>query len=124
MTKYRRKMAIQMIYDVLNRESCSEPELVMEAALQETVLADTTTYEFLQTQGLKLHPSLASSKAKDKQLALEKMLELVISGRNKKSYRALSVDHAVAVVDELGLSLDKYGDIQRLKSAIRLEGGV
>ena len=119
MTKYRRKMAIQMIYDVLNRESCSEPELVMEAALQETVLADTTTYEFLQTQGLKLHPSLSNSEVKDKQLAREKMLEMVIAGRNKKSYRSLSVDHAVAVADELGLSVDKYGDIQRLKRTIR-----
>ena len=124
MTKCRRKFAVSKIYSVLSRESCSEAELVMEAALLDTVLGDITTYEFLQTQGLKLHPSLASSKVKDKQLALEKMLELVVSGRNKKSYRALSVDHAVAVVDELGLSLDKYGDIQRLKSAIRLEGGV
>ena len=124
MTKYRRKFAVSKIYSVLCRESCSEPELVLEAALLDTVLGDITTYEFLQTQGLKLHPSLASSKAKDKQLGLEKMLELVISGRNKNSYRALSVDHAVAVVDELELSLDKYGDIQRLKNAIRLEGGV
>ena len=119
MTKCRRKFAVSKIYSVLSRESCSEAELVMEAALLDTVLGDITTYEFLQTQGLNLHPSIASSKAKDKQLALEKMLELVISGRNKNSYRALSVDHAVAVVDELGLSLDKYGDIQRLKRTIR-----
>ena len=124
MTKYRRKFAVSKIYSVLSRESCSEAELVLEAALLDTVLGDITTYEFLQTQGLKLHPSFAGSKAKDKQLGLEKMLELVISGRNKNSYRALSVDHAVAVVDELELSLDKYGDIQRLKNAIRLEGGV
>ena len=119
MTKYRRKLAVSKIYEVLSRETCSEAELVMEAALQDTVMADTITYEFLQTQGLKLHQSLYSSKGKDKQVALEKMEELVIDGRNKKTLRALSVDHAVAVVDELKLSLDNYGDIQRLKNAIR-----
>ena len=124
MTRYRRKMALSKIYSVLSRESCSEAELVMEAALQDTVLRDTTTYEFLQTQGLKLHQSLASSKVMDKQIALRKMEELVLAGRNKNTYRALSVDHAVAVVDTLGLSMDHYGDIQRLKEAIRLEGGV
>ena len=124
MTRYRRKMALSKIYEVFSRQSCSEAELVLEAALQDTVLRDTTTYEFLQTQGLKLHQSLASSKVQDKQIALKKMEELVLAGRNKNTYRALSVDHAVAVVDELGLSLDHYGDIQRLKEAIRLEGGV
>ena len=119
MTKCRRKLAISKIYSVLSREFCREAELVLEAALLDTVLRDTTTYEFLQTQGLKLHPSLSNSEVKDKQLAREKMLELVIAGRNKKSYRSLSVDHAVAVADELGLSVDKYGDIQRLKRTIR-----
>ena len=118
MTRGRRKLAMSKIYGVLSHESCSEAELVVEAALQDTVFADATTYGFLQTQGLKLHPNLASSKVKDKQLALEKMEELIITRRNS-TYRALSVDHAVAVVDELGLSLEKYGDIQRLRRAIR-----
>ena len=121
MTRFRRKVAMSKIYVILSRESCSEAELVLEAALQDTVLGDTTTFEFLQTQGLKVHQSLTSSRVKDRQVALEKMEELVLAGRNKNTFRALSVDHAVAVVDTLGLSLDNYGDIQRLKEAIRSE---
>ena len=112
MTRYWRKMALSKFYEVLSRESCSEAELVLEAALQDTVIRDTTTYEFQQTQGLELHQSLASSKVKDKQITLKMMEELVLAGRNKNTYRAMSVDHAVAVVDKLGLSLES-GHLRR-----------
>ena len=119
MSKYRRKKAMAKIFLVITGNACREPELVLEAALLDSVLADTGTLEYLQSYGLKLASSLASSKMRDRETALDIMEKMVVGGRNTRAIRALSVDHGVAVVQQLGLSLDTHGDTIRLKEAIR-----
>ena len=119
MSKFRRNKALARIFLVLTAKASREPELVLEAALLDSVLLDPRTLEYLQSYGLELDATLKSSKMRDRETALNIMEKMVVGGRNTRAIRVLSVDHGVAVVQQLGLSLDTHGDTIRLKEAIR-----
>ena len=103
-------------------EQCEEPELVVEAAYKDTLLSNESALAQLKTLGLQLDEELMGSKQSDKKLARDIMEEMVRQGRNGKM-RASSVEHGARVASKLGLSKEKYGDIQRLMDAIRLVFG-
>ena len=119
MSKFRRNKALARIFLVLTAKASREPELVLEAALLDSVLLDPRTLEYLQSYGLELDATLKSSKMRDRETALDIMEKMVVGGRNTRAIRVLSVDHGVAVVQQLGLSIDTYGDTRKLKEAIR-----
>ena len=124
MSKFRRNKALARIFLVLTAKASREPELVLEAALLDSVLLDPVlldprTLEYLQSYGLDLDATLKSSKMRDRETALDIMEKMVVGGRNTRAIRVLSVDHGVAVVQQLDLSIDTYGDTSRLKDAIR-----
>ena len=119
MSKFRRNKALARIFLVLTAKASREPELVLEAALLDSVLLDPRTLEYLQSYGLELDATLKSNKMRDRETALDIMEKMVVGGRNTRAIRVLSVDHGVAVVQQLDLSIDTYGDTSRLKEAIR-----
>ena len=123
MTVFRRKKAMARLYAVLHPDSsgggahCSEPELVLEAAILDTVLAHEHTLHFLQSLGLQVEPSLLSGQESDRLVSYGVMHDFLVQGRNS-NLRALSVEHAATVATKLELEAKKHGNTKRLMDAI------
>ena len=117
MKRFRRMNALAKLFAEI--APCKEPELVAEAVILSVVLADTNIFYLLKSLGLQVEEDLVQTKLKDRETAQELMDEIVASRRNVSAIRPISVDHAVLVVEKLGLSRDRRGHVQRLMDAIR-----
>ena len=117
MKRFRRMNALAKLF--VEIAPCKEPELVAEAVILSVVLADTNIFYLLKSLGLQVEEDLVQTKLKDRETAQELMDEIVASRRNVSAIRPISVDHAVLVVEKLGLSRDRRGHVQRLMDAIR-----
>ena len=117
MTRFLRKTALDKLYGVI--ENCREPELIVEAAIMSTVFENRSAFLFLQSVGLEVKMDQMEVKVRDRTKARELMEKMVSSGRNLNKMRPISVDHAVMTANELGLSIQRHGHIQRLMDGIR-----
>ena len=100
------------------RAECKEPELVVEGALLDTVLADPITASLLTALGLTVDAGLAKSREQDREVSATIMSGLMKKARNSNQ-RGMMVQHACQVAAELGLVIEKPGAIQRLRDAIQ-----
>ena len=117
MTRFLRNSALAKLYGVI--ENCREPELIVEAAIMSTVFENRSAFLFLQSVGLEVKVDLMEVKVRDRTKARELMEKMVSSGRNLNKMRPIAVDHAVMTATELGLTIHRYGHVQRLMEAIR-----
>ena len=87
MTRFRRQTAMSRLYAVLcpdgsNRGAhCSEPELVMEAAILDSILDHNHTLHLLQSLGLQVEPSLVSGRESDKIVSYTVVDSFLVHGR-------------------------------------------
>ena len=117
MSRCRQKLALNKIYVIL--DTCVEPELVVEAVLVDSILANVHALSLLQTYGLKVDSGMFGSKTADREVGRQVMEEILARSRNMSTIRLVSLEHALETVARLRLSLGSRGHTQRLMEAIR-----
>ena len=117
MTRFLRKSALAKLYGAIT--NCKEPELVIEAIIMSTVFEKRSAFLFLQSVGLEVKMDQMEVKVRDRTKARELMEKMISSGRNLNVMRPIAVDHAAMTATELGLTIHRYGHVQRLMDAIR-----
>ena len=129
MSPARRHATMTSLYGILSPPAakghklaeCGEPELVLERAILETLLADSFTSKLLQATGLRVATALVRLRDQDREVAIGVTDAIVKEARVTKML-PMAVDQASKVATALGLSLGRPGSIQRLRDAIRCAG--